>query len=109
MAYNDTRVEKSEVRNNIIGVIGIMNKYQVRYAGGNYWLLDMEQNGLNYKIPPALNETGIYIYRKLCEGQSAAIIAQNLHEDFDIEVDEALEDVKFFIDDMIEKGILGEG
>lgn len=86
-----------------------MNKYQVRYAGGNYWLLDMEQNGLNYKIPPALNETGIYIYRKLCEGQSAAIIAQNLHEDFDIEVDEALEDVKFFIDDMIKKGILGEG
>lgn len=84
-------------------------QYQIRYAGGSYWLLDMDQDGLNYKIPPSLNETGMYIYTKLHDGMSTELIAEQMHDEFGISNEQALGDIKVFIDSMIQKGIIREG
>lgn len=79
--------------------------YQIRHAGGKYWLLDMEQDGIQYNIPSFINETGMYIYTRMCDGKDAGVIAQEMHNDFSIDVKQALSDVEEFICIMREKGL----
>ena len=85
------------------------NNYQIRHAGGHYWLLDMDQDGLNYKAPPAMNESGMYIYRRLEENKSVEEIIDDMCNDFKICKEEAAVDVDEFIRQMVKKGIIREG
>lgn len=88
-----------------------MNKkvYQIRYAAGMWWLIDVNQNGFDYKSPQSLNDTGMYIYIRLSEGKSVSRIAEDMNKDFGISVVDAIKDIKEFIGIMDEKGILREG
>ena len=42
--------------------------YQLRYAAGIYWLLDMSQPGYPYRKPLPLNEMGASIWRMMEKG-----------------------------------------
>lgn len=85
------------------------NKHiQIRHASGKYYLLDMEQDGLNYKIPPALNESAVYIYKSLENGKTVERIASDMSDRFGITVEEATGDINEFIKQMKEKGIIRE-
>ena len=46
-----------------------MSAYQLRYAAGQYWLLDMEQEGSPYKHPKNLNCVGAEIWKRMESGQ----------------------------------------
>ncbi len=84
------------------------NRIQIRHAAGSYWLLDMEQDGFHYNNPPALNESGIYIYQLLCEGKTIRQIAGQMKDEFGISEEQAMEDAAAFAAQMKEKGIIRE-
>jgi len=83
--------------------------WQIRHAGGNYWLLDMEQDGLEYKFPMSLNDSGMFIYQRLADGKSVEEIADEMSSSFVISKEEAAADVKDFVKQMVKKGIIREG
>ncbi len=74
--------------------------YQLRYAAGIYWLLNMKQRGFDYIRPLALNECGAYIWQMLCEGNDKFKIVDNLCKEFRIERDEALKDTEYFLEQL---------
>ena len=57
----------------------------------------------------SLNETGMYIYTRLCDKKDVMQIAEELHNDFGISITDAKKDIEDFIVIMIKKGILREG
>ncbi len=81
-------------------------RYQLRYAAGLYWLLDMEQTGEIYKKPVTMNECGAYIWQNYIESASEEEIADMLHMRYDISCEEALEDIREFIQQLHKQGIL---
>lgn len=74
----------------------IKNKYQLRYAAGIYWLLDMEQAGVPYKKPLPLNETGAGVYKMLEAGMDKDEIAEKMSRQYDVPIEEMKQDIQFF-------------
>ncbi len=81
-------------------------RYQLRYAAGLYWLLDMEQTGEIYKKPVTMNECGAYIWQNYIKSVSEEEIADMLHMRYGISYEEALEDIREFIEQLQKQGIL---
>lgn len=84
---------------------GVNGRYQLRHAAGLYWLLDMEQEGLEFQPPISFNESGAYIWRKLEAGMKPEKIAECLSREFEIEYCEARQDVDQFLEQLHEKRI----
>ncbi len=74
----------------------IEKKYQLRYAAGIYWLLDMDQEGVPYKKPLPLNETGAAIFRMFQEGMDKDEIAEKMSRQYDVPIEETKQDIQFF-------------
>lgn len=68
-------------------------RYQLRYAAGQYWLLDMEQAGVPYRRPMCMNEFGAEIWKKLADGWNEEEIAEVFIREYDVSKEEILEDV----------------
>lgn len=81
------------------------NHYQLRYAAGVYWLLDMEQTGKEYKRPIVMNGCGAYIWQNYIERVPEDRIADLLHERYGISREEALADINQFIEELKEQGV----
>jgi hypothetical protein len=73
-----------------------MSDYQLRYAAGTYWLLDMGQEGFDYQSPVCLNETGAYLWRLFQKGLDKEAIARQLSEEYGLEWEEAWRDTNEF-------------
>ncbi len=71
--------------------------YQLRYAAGMYWLLNIKQRGFKYIKPLPLNECGAHIWKMLSEGLDEAAIADIICKEYDIGMDEAMNDIKAFL------------
>lgn len=69
------------------------SRYQLRYAAGMYWLLDMEQDAGNYKRPMSMNEMGAEIWRLMQKNHSIDEIAVMLSKEYDADVTEIKEDI----------------
>lgn len=82
------------------------NRYQLRCAAGKYWLLDMEQDGRQYRPPLMLNESGAYIFKQHMAGRTADEIAENLAGAYGSSVEDMRADVMQFIRQMELQGIL---
>ncbi len=85
------------------------SRYQLRYAAGLYWLLDMEQEGNGYRRPLPLNETGADIWRALAEEGETDAAAEMLCKKYGIGKDEAGEDVRRFCRQLEAEGIMDQG
>ncbi|MCI9525684.1 MAG: PqqD family protein [Lachnospiraceae bacterium] len=72
-------------------------RYRIRKAAGSYWLLDMEQPGDNYIEPIELNESGARIWELASQGFDAAAIAEDLAEQYGIDMETVKEDVMQFL------------
>lgn len=81
-------------------------RYQLRKAAGLYWLLDMEQDGADWREPVALNESGAYIWEKYQGMGSKTAVAEELGREAGIPVQEALADVREFLRQLGEQGIV---
>ena len=81
-------------------------RYQLRRAAGKYWLLDMEQAGGDYKAPVAMNETGAMILNSYWRADDPEEAAKVLSETYEIELEEALTDVKEFLRQLESQGVV---
>lgn len=72
-------------------------RYQLRYAAGLYWLIDMEQSGADYISPVPLNEVGARIWGMFESGMSEQQVSEQLCCEYDISAEQAREDVRDFV------------
>lgn len=80
--------------------------YQLRHAAGRYWLLDMQQEGPDYKKPIELNECAALIWKACAEGQTPEQIASMLQKNYGISMEQAREDTQQFIMHLKEQGLI---
>ena len=62
--------------------------YQLRYAAGIYWLLDMSQPGYPYRKPLPLNEMGAAIWTMMEKGLDLEEISADLAAEYGISQEE---------------------
>ncbi|MCM1568699.1 MAG: PqqD family protein [Roseburia sp.] len=79
------------------------DRYQLRYAAGQYWLLDMEQDGDCYREPICMNESGAFILEQYFLLGERTAVAQQMHERYGISVEQALADVEEFLQKLKEQ------
>ncbi|MBR6643841.1 MAG: PqqD family protein [Lachnospiraceae bacterium] len=84
----------------------LQSKYQLRYAAGRYWLLNMAQKGVPYHAPIALNSVGAEIWTRLADNMEISQIAKDLSAWYNISEDEALDDVREFLAQLEKQGIV---
>lgn len=80
-------------------------RYQLRYAAGIYWLLDMSQPGYPYRKPLPLNEMGARIWNMLEKGLDAEEITAGLAVEYGISQEEVGKDVREFCQQLKQQGI----
>lgn len=80
-------------------------KYQLRQAAGQYWLIDMEQSSENYCPPIGMNESGAIILESFLETNDVKQSALRLQEVFGIDLQEAEMDAVAFLDQLRNKGV----
>ena len=76
---------------------GVGGRYQLRYAAGLYWLIDMEQSGEAYIRPVPLNEGGAKLWRMIAGGASLEEICGQLCAEYEISMEEARSDTRDFL------------
>lgn len=81
------------------------DRYQLRHAAGKYWLLDMEQDGLQYIKPVMLNECAALIWKWHNDGKSDEQVAEKLRVTYGISMEQAREDTQQFITRLKEQGL----
>lgn len=85
-----------------------MSRYQLRYAAGQYWLLDMKQEGNPYKHPKNLNCVGAEIWKRMESGQQMEQIAQELASEYEVGVQEVRKDIADFCNQLSTYGVITE-
>ena len=80
-------------------------RYQLRYAAGLYWLLDMEQPGVPYKKPLSMNEIGADIFRMMAKGLDREQIVEVLCREYQMPRSVIQADVEQFQIRLVEFGI----
>ena len=75
-------------------------RYQLRYAAGLYWLIDMEQPDASYISPVPLNEGGAQIWKMFESGMSEAQICEWLCRQYEISPEQAQSDVRDFVEQL---------
>lgn len=84
----------------------LKKRYQIRKAAGLYWLVDMEQSGIDRQEQIVLNESGAYIWKQYERLRSEVAVAEELNGEFDIPVEEALADVEQFLRQLKDQGMV---
>ncbi len=79
--------------------------YTLRKAAGSYWLLDLAQDGKDYRRPLELNESGALLWRLICTGSGVTEAAAELSREYGIVFDEARADTISFLESLKEAGI----
>lgn len=85
--------------------MGREERYQLRKAAGLYWLLDMEQDGVEMREPVVINESGAYIWEQYRRLGSEMSVAEALSREFGLSVQEGLTDVRQFLQQLREQGL----
>ncbi len=83
-------------------------RWQLRYAAGSYWLLDMKRGNENRRPPLSLNQAGAELWRLLQQGTEEEAAAELLCLQYRIDRESALEDVRGFLAGLKSQGILIE-
>ena len=83
-----------------------LHQYQLRYAAGLYWLLDMGQSGQNYHRPLPLNAAAAEIWQSLVNGEKTEEIADMICRKYGTSKEEAMSDVREFFEQLAAEGIL---
>lgn len=72
-------------------------KYRLRRVADMYWLINVEQPGIPYEMPIALNQTGAMICEMLENGAGAEEISKAMSASYGIPVPEARIDLEQFV------------
>lgn len=83
-------------------------RYQLRHAAGQYFLLDMEQSGMPYKRPMELNEIGAEIWQMM-NGYTTEQVVERLAMEYDADEADIRQDVLVFKKSLLAYGVeIGE-
>lgn len=80
-------------------------RYQLRYAAGQYWLLDTWQEGVPYRRPLTMNEVGARIWRMMVQGCSREQIVDVLSREYQTSREVVEQDLVQFQAQLAEFGI----
>lgn len=80
-------------------------RYQLRYAAGQYWLLDTWQEGVPYRRPLTMNEVGADIWHMMEQGCSREQIVDALSREYQTSRDVVEQDLDQFRAQLAEFGI----
>lgn len=72
------------------------DRYQIRYAAGCFWALDMEQTGEHLCRPIPLNACGAFLFERYAAGMSVGQLAEELSREYEIPMEQAAEDAEDF-------------
>lgn len=86
--------------------MNLKKRYQIRKAAGLYWLVDMEQSGIDRQEQIVLNESGAYIWKQYERLRSKTAVAEELNREFGISAEEALTDVEQFLQQLQDQGMV---
>lgn len=86
----------------------MLEKYQLRYAAGQYWLLDMEQTGVLYKRPMSMNVVGAEIWEMLKKGWSIEQMCAVFIKEYQVDEEEIREDIIQFQKQLTAYGVVIE-
>ena len=80
-------------------------RYHLRYAAGQYWLLDTWQEGVPYKRPLVMNEVGADIWRMIEQGYGREQIVEGLCQEYQMDREVVVQDFEQFLAQLVEFGI----
>ncbi len=83
----------------------MIQDFELRFAGGEYRLLDLRDSAFPYREPLRLNETGAAIYRRLNGEYSMEALCVFMNEEYGLSMEEAREDLQAFLDSLVEYGV----
>ncbi|MBQ9141671.1 MAG: PqqD family protein [Lachnospiraceae bacterium] len=86
----------------------MLERYQLRYAAGQYWLLDMEQTGVPYKRPMSMNAIGAEIWEMLKKGWSINQMCEVFIMEYQVDKEEIREDIIQFQKQLATFGVVIE-
>lgn len=81
-------------------------RYQLRYAAGIYWLLDMEQPGVPYKQPLTMNCVGADIWHMLIQGKDKEQIIEQLSIEYQADSCLIRQDTEVFLEQLRQYGVM---
>lgn len=84
-------------------------RYQLRYAAGQYWLLDMEQQESEYVAPIVLNETGAVLWKALEQGKEVSQLSNLLVLEYGVSQNQAVTDIDMFLEQLRNHGVMIQG
>ena len=84
----------------------MLERYQLRYAAGQYWLLDMEQTGVPYKRPMSMNVVGAEIWEMLKKGWSIEQMCEVFIKEYQVDKEEIREDIIQFQKQLTAYGVV---
>lgn len=82
-----------------------MADYQLRYAAGIYWLIDIEQPGVPYRKPVPLNSLGGDIWKRYITGMRQTDIASEIAEKYGVPMEQVSADIDNFLMQLSDMGI----
>ncbi|MEE0969933.1 MAG: PqqD family protein [Clostridia bacterium] len=84
----------------------ISDNFVVRKIGDSYYAVPLEKNPSIGNGMLKLNETAYFIWKKFEEGLEAASVAKLVCDEYAVDKDKAMEDVKRFSEKLKEVGAL---
>lgn len=83
----------------------VIKRYRLRKAAGTYWIIDVEQPGVPYREPLAVNDVGAGIWELLLDGKEKSQVADILCHEYDIGKQQVLSDIDRFLQQLRAQGI----
>ena len=74
----------------------LKEKYRLRNAAGTYWIIDVEQPGVPYREPLAVNVVGKKIWGLILDGFDDTQIADELCNEYEADRQQVLSDIESF-------------
>ena len=82
----------------------LKDNFIFKEVGGEYMMVPLANGNVNMSKIINLNETGAYIVKKLKEEDNIDYVARKMTEEYDVSYDEALNDIKEFIELLEKRG-----
>lgn len=86
----------------------IKDGFLLREVAGNYVVIAVGEDAVNFNSIITVNEIGAYIWNKINEGKNEEAIADDIIGEYSIDRNTALKDIGEFINQLREAGIIEE-
>ncbi len=86
----------------------IKSGFVLKDVAGSNLIVPIGENLVDFSQMITLNETGAFLFKKLIDGADINTLASAMTEEYDIDIDTAIEDVSKFTELLKNEGMLEE-